>query len=127
MAFDIQASWGSGDKAASALASPSASAPASEEGTGGGCQCPYCGRTISSEELQAQGYAPTELTSDESACEPDADVLSGDKGIASTADNDDAGIISRFNASRPRPLQADAGRAAGLLSAARRMVKNKDY
>jgi len=96
-----------------------------------GCRCPYCGRTIPGEELEAQGYCRTDADGNENASEPAgneqaAGDQAGNRYIANDDDND-AGIVDRFNARRPGPLKADAGRAAGLLSAARRMVKNKDY
>jgi len=92
-----------------------------------GCRCPYCGQVISNEELGTLGYAPTEAAIDNSGIGPSGDEVPGSGERAVGGDSEDAGIVSRFNASRPRPLQADEGRAAGLLSAARRMVKNRDY
>ena len=90
--------------------------------TGEGCCCPYCGRTIPSEELEAQGYAQSDAGSNQDPSEPCGNDLSADRGLPRSQDIDDSGIISRFNATRPAPLRADAERAAGLLSAARRMA-----
>ena len=92
-----------------------------------GCRCPYCGRVISTDALEALGYAPTETGLDDAQAVSGGDEATGSGEGAPGVGSDDAGIVSRFNASRPRPLQADEGRAAGLLSAARRMVRNRDY
>ena len=92
-----------------------------------GCKCPYCGRVISNEELESLGFGPTEIASDSAQNGPDGDESPGGGERSVGGDTDVAGIVSRFNASRPRPLQADEGRAAGLLAAARKMVKNRDY
>jgi len=118
MAFDPRVSQGLNDD--------SSSVSATEE-TSGGCQCPYCGRVISNEELEALGYAPTETGVDGGQNGQTGDGVPGRVERALGGDGDDDAIVSRFNASRPGPLQADEGRAAGLLSAARRMVKNRDY
>jgi len=117
MALDPRVSQGLNDD--------SSSVSATEERSDG-CQCPYCGRVISNEELEALGYAPTETGVDLGQNGQTGDEVPGRVEGALGGDSD-AGLVSRFNASRPRPLQADEGRAAGLLSAARRMVKNRDY
>jgi hypothetical protein len=107
--------------------SDDSSAVSPTEDKNDGCRCPYCGRVISNDALEALGYAPTEIGDDEAQDGSGGGEATGSGEGSPSLGGDDAGIVSRFNASRPRPLQADEGRAAGLMSAARRMVKNRDY